>query len=232
LVIKAVFFDLYHTLVGYDPPREELEAKTLGDLGIQVPPEALRRPLVAADEFIYQEHSRLPFSQRSDEEKKALYARYQAIVLKEAGIEATQELIMAVLGRMMRHETKLVLFDDVMPALTQLKEQGLILGLISNVDRDIAPLCQELGISSLLQVVVTSQHVGVNKPKPGIFLEALRQAGVEASESMYVGDQYQVDVVGANQAGMKGVLLDRSGYYEGIGDSPRIRSLDEVVEHL
>ncbi len=54
-MIKAVFFDLYHTLVRYDPPREELQAKVLKDFGIEVKPELFRRPLVIADEFIYQE---------------------------------------------------------------------------------------------------------------------------------------------------------------------------------
>ena len=229
---KAVFFDLYHTLVTYDPPREELQAKALGEFGIQVPPEAFRRALVIADEFIYQEHARLPFSKRSNEERMALYARYQGIVLKEAEIEVPQQVVLGTLAKMQQSDMKLVLFDDVVPALTHLKERGLILGLISNVDRDIAPLCQELGLSSLLQIVVTSQDAGVNKPHPGIFEEALKQAGVEASQAIYVGDQYQVDVVGANGAGMKGVLLDRGGYFEEIRDCPRIRSLAEVVEQL
>ncbi len=71
-----------------------------------------------------------------------------------------------------------------------------------------------------------------NKPQPEIFHEALRQAGVQASEAIYVGDQYQIDVVGANKAGMKGVLLDRGDYLEETADCPRIQSLTQVVEHL
>lgn len=41
-MIKAVFFDLYHTLVRYDPPREELEAEALKEFGIDIAPEALK----------------------------------------------------------------------------------------------------------------------------------------------------------------------------------------------
>ena len=37
-MVKAVFFDFYNTLVNYDPPREELEARALKDLGIDVSP--------------------------------------------------------------------------------------------------------------------------------------------------------------------------------------------------
>lgn len=231
-MIKAVFFDLYNTLVGYDPPREEIEARILKEFGIEVSPEAFCHPLVIADEFIYQEHARSPLSKRSKEETMALYAQYQGIVLKEAGIDVSQQLITGILGKWQQSNYKLVLFDDAMPALIHLKELGLILGLISNVDRDITSLCQELGLSVLLQVVITSQEVGFNKPQPEIFQEALKQAGVKSSEAIYVGDQYQIDVVGANEAGMRGVLLDRGGYFEDITDCPRIRSLTEVTEHL
>jgi len=231
-MVKAVFFDFYNTLVNYDPPREELEARALKDLGIDVSPEAFRRPLVIADEFIYREHARSPLSKRSKEETKAVYAQYQGIVLNEAGIDASPKLIAAILGKWQQLKFKLVLFDDVIPALTHLKGLGLILGLISNVDRDITPVCQELGLSAMLQVVVTSQGVGFNKPQPGIFLVALKQVGVKSSEAIYVGDQHQIDVVGANEAGMLGILLDRGGYFEEITDCPRIQSLTEVAEHL
>ena len=162
----------------------------------------------------------------------ALYTRYQGILLKEAGIEASEKLILGLLGKMQQFDMKMVLYDDVVPALTDLKGRGLILGLISNIDRDVTPLLNELGLPSLLQVVVTSQDAGFNKPQPEIFQAALRQAGIQASEAIYVGDQYQIDVGGANKAGMKGVLLDRGGYFEEVTDCPRIRSLTEVIEHL
>lgn len=230
-MIEAVFFDLYHTLVRFEPPREELQARTLKDFGIEVSPEVFRRPLLIADEFIYRELARSPLSQRSAEDKMALYARYEGILLKEAGIEVSEQTILKLLGKMQQFDMKLVLFDDVVPALTELKGRGLILGLISNVDRDITPLLSKLGLTSLLPVVVTSQNAGFSKPQPEIFQEALRQAGVQASEAIYVGDQYQIDIIGANKVGMKGVLLDR-GDYAGETDCPRLQSLIQVVEHL
>jgi putative hydrolase of the HAD superfamily len=231
-MIKAVFFDLYYTLVRYEPPQEELVAKALHDLGIEASPEVFRQPLVTANEFIYQEIARHPLSQRSQEEKMALYAQYQGIVLREAGIEASEKLVLALLGKMQQFKMNLVLFDDVAPALNGLKGKGLVLGLISNVEQDITDTLNRLGLSSWLEIIVTSQDAGFNKPQPGIFQEALRQAGVQPAEAMYVGDQYQVDVIGANQTGMKGVLLDRGDYYQEITDCPRIRSLNEVAEYL
>jgi putative hydrolase of the HAD superfamily len=231
-MIKAVFFDLYHTLVRYEPPQEELVAKALRDFGIDMNPEVFRRPLVTADEFIYQEIANRPLSQRSQEDKMKLYAQYQGIVLSEAGIEADEKLVLGLLGKMRQFKMNLVLFEDVAPALTELKSRGQILGLISNVEQDMTDTFKKLGLTSWLEIIVTSQDAGSNKPHPEIFHEALRQAGVQPAESLYVGDQYQVDVLGSNEAGMKGILLDRIGHHDDITDCPKIQSLTELVEYL
>ena len=231
-VIKAVFFDLYNTLVHYEPPQEELEAKALQELGVDVSPEVLRRPIVVADEFIYNEIARRPLSDRSTEEKMALYAQYQGILLREAGIEYDQKIIPSLLGAMMKSSMDLVLFDDVAPAMTDLKSKGVILGLISNVEQDMTETITRLGLPSWLEVVVTSQDTGAGKPRPEIFQEALRRAGVQPPEAIYIGDQYQVDIVGASGAGMKGILIDRNNYYGDDIDCPKIRSLSEVAEYL
>jgi len=231
-MVKAVFFDLYNTLVRYEPPQEELEAQALKDFGIEARPDTFRRPLVAANEFIYQEIARRPLSQRPREETMALYARYQEIVLTEAGIKAEPKLVYGLLGKMQQVKTKLALFDDALPALSGLKERGLVLGLISNIERDMTGTLNELGLAPRLDVVVTSLDAGAAKPNPAIFQAALQKAQVKPEEAIYVGDQYQVDVLGARGAGLKGILLDRYDYYGEIKDCPRIKSLKELVEHL
>ncbi len=231
-MIKAIFFDLYQTLVCYEPPREELQAQALKDFGIDASPEALRWPLVAADEFIYQEMARCPWNRRSEDDQKALWVQYEKVLLGEAGLEADENTILGLLGKMRQVEMKLVLFEDVVPALTELKTTGLKLGLISNIDRDVTSLLEELGLPALLQIVVTSLDAGFTKPHPEIFKAALEKAGVQAAEAMYVGDQYQVDVIGANKAGLRGVLLDRGDYFQEITDCPRIQSLSQITEYL
>jgi len=231
-MIKAVFFDFYNTLVDYDPPREETQSRLLGELGIEISPEELLRPIMVADDFLSKEHSRLSLGKRPKEETIALYGRYHGMVLKEAGLEASPQLIGDILKRWMSIDLKMALYDDAAPALDKLKEQGLTLGLISNVDRDISSVYDELGLGNWLGVTVTSQDVGFNKPRPEIFQAALKQAEVKPSEAIYVGDQYQIDVVGANGVGMRGILIDRNGFFEEITDSPRIRRLTEITEYL
>ena len=231
-MIEAVFFDLYFTLIRYDPPQEELEANALKEFGINTDPDVFGRPMVIANEFMVQEIARRPLSKRSKEETIALYAQFQRIVLKEAHIVPDEKLVLAMLGKMQQFKTKLVLFDDVLPALKELKSRGLVLGLISNVERDLSATLKDLGLPSWLDIVVTSLEAGFSKPQPEIFEEAMRRAAVEPSQAVYVGDQYQIDCVGAEHAGMKGILIDRGGYFQETTDCPRIRSLTELAAYL
>ncbi|MBN1177331.1 MAG: HAD-IA family hydrolase [Dehalococcoidales bacterium] len=231
-MIKAVFFDLYQTLVRYEPPRENIESDILKDFGIEVSPDALRRPIVVADEFIYNEIARRPLSDRSTEEKMALYVQYQGILLKEAGIEYDRKILPPLLGAMQKSRMDLVLFDDVAPLLDDLKGKGLTLGLISNIEQDMTETLTGLKLTSWLEIIVTSQDVASGKPGPEIFQEALRRAGVAPEESIYVGDQYQVDVVGSRGAGMKAVLVDRNDYYDDDIDCIKISNLNTVVDYL
>jgi putative hydrolase of the HAD superfamily len=231
-MIKAVFFDLYQTLVRYEPPREGIEARVLKDFGIETSPEALVKPMIAADEFIYNEIARQPLSARSQEEKFGLYAQYQAILLREAGLKYDQKVIPGLLAEMQKSPMDLVLFDDVAPVLTDLKSRGLTLGLISNVEQDMARTLTKLGLTAWLKIIVTSQDAGAGKPRPEIFRLALKQGGVKPEEAIYVGDQYNVDIVGARGVGMQGILIDRGDYYRDITDCPRIKSLGEVAEYI
>ena len=231
-MIKAVFFDYYNTLVDYDPPREETHAKLLGEMGIKITPKELLRPIMLADDFLSKEHSQKSLAKRSKEEIAALYGRYQAMILKEAGLEASPELIGNVLKRWMGVKLKMALYKDVAPALNELKERGLVLGLISNVDRDIDADYEKLGLANWLQLKITSKDVGFTKPRPEIFQAAVKEAGVKPAEAIYVGDQYDIDVVGANGAGMRGILIDRHDFFGDITDSIRIRSFAEISQHL
>ena len=94
------------------------------------------------------------------------------------------------------------------------------------------PVCLELGLASYLDLIVTSREVGSDKSDPRIFLAALERAGVEASQALYIGDQYNPDIVVPREVGIRAVLLDRFELLEESVDCPRIKTLAEVLEHL
>ena len=235
-LIKAVFLDWFNTLALYDPPREELQSKTLREFGIDISPEKIRPALLIADKWFFEEYATSPVTRRSPEEQAKIYARYQQTILTESGVNLSD--VSDILPEIMKkaqelyRDIRFVLYDDVLPALKTLKNQDLTLGLLTNVVSDMKPVCTELGLDPYLNFIVTSGEAGADKPQPEIFLTALEQAGVEASEAVHVGDQYKIDIVGAMGVGIKPILLDRNDLYPEVTECPRIHSLSELTEYL
>ena len=92
-------------------------------------------------------------------------------------------------------------------ALARLRAAGLRLGVVSNSDGRVEQALDAAGLRDYFDVVVDSALVGVEKPDPAIFRAALDALGVAPEEALYVGDLYEVDVVGARAAGIEAVLL-------------------------
>jgi putative hydrolase of the HAD superfamily len=90
----------------------------------------------------------------------------------------------------------------------------------------------ELGLQPYLNFKVTSAEVGCDKPHPEIFQAALKKAQVKPEEVIYIGDQYDIDIVGARGVGIKALLIDRNDYFPDITDCPRLRSLTEITQYV
>jgi putative hydrolase of the HAD superfamily len=69
-------------------------------------------------------------------------------------------------------------------------------------------LMDEMDLWPGFALVLASGEVGISKPNPGIFLSALERVGAAAARSVYVGDNYWADVVGAENAGLTPILFD------------------------
>jgi len=235
-LIKAVFFDWFNTLAHYHPPREELQSQVLQEVGISVSPQEILPGLFIADRDFFEENAVFPVRKRSLEEQTKIYARYQRTVLTGArvNIPREEETLLKIMQRMQQlaEGMSFVPFDDVLPTMKTLKEQKLILGLLTNLDKDMNPICRELGLKPYINFVVTSGELGVDKPEPPIFLAALQRAGVSASEAVHVGDQYKLDVAGARGVSITPILIDRYDLYPEVSDCPRIHSLTELAEYL
>lgn len=235
-MIKAVFFDWFNTLARYDPPREETETLVLRELGFDIPLEKVRAGVFAADRGWFEENTLSPIRKRSAAEQANMYLQYQQTVLTTAGIDITGKP--QILGKLVKRMQELssrmhfVLFEDVLPALRKIKERKLVIGILTNLDRDMAPLCGELGLDKYVDFVITTGEVGADKPNAPLFLAALKRASIESSEAIHVGDQYQVDVIGARGVGIKPLLIDRYDTSAEIKDCPRLHSLTELVDYL
>ena len=101
------------------------------------------------------------------------------------------------------------------------------LAVISNADGKIEALLHRNGIADCFESITDSGLVGCEKPAAQIFHHALAAMGVDAAESLYVGDVYSVDYIGATRAGMQAVLFDVAGAYRENG-AERVASLQEL----
>jgi HAD superfamily hydrolase (TIGR01549 family) len=97
--------------------------------------------------------------------------------------------------------------------LRDLQEAGFRLGVVSNRTKNYLELLETLGLRHYFEIVIAAGEVGIWKPEPGIFEHALRKLGVPAEGTMYVGDNYYCDILGAQNAGLRPVLLDHEGIF-------------------
>lgn len=103
-------------------------------------------------------------------------------------------------------------FDDVLPGLARLAQsshrpQPLILGSISNGFADL----EKIGLAHHFKISIAAHRFGLAKPDPAIFHAACEALEVAPGEAVYVGDDLLLDVEGAQQAGMQGVWINRTG---------------------
>jgi HAD superfamily hydrolase (TIGR01509 family) len=125
-------------------------------------------------------------------------------------------------------------WDQILPGTREAMErlrQEYGIAVISNADGKIDAVLRRCGIADCFASITDSGIVGVEKPHPAIFAEALRAMKANAAESLYVGDVYSVDYVGARNAGMDAVLFDVAGAYRG-QEFPRVESLAELEAWL
>jgi FMN phosphatase YigB (HAD superfamily) len=121
-------------------------------------------------------------------------------------------------------------WDTIRPGTAgQLREIGkrYEIAVISNADGRIENVLQRRGIAQCFRTITDSGLVGYEKPHPEIFRHALNSMNAQPEESLYVGDVYSVDYLGATGAGMQAVLMDVPGAYRDKG-VPRVESLEEL----
>ncbi len=125
-------------------------------------------------------------------------------------------------------------WDQILPgtrdALERIRgEYGI--AVISNADGKIDAVLRRCGIADCFASITDSGNVGHEKPHPAIFAAAMRAMNAKAAESLYVGDVYSIDYVGARNAGMQAVLMDVAGTYRE-REFARVESLGGLEEWL
>jgi HAD superfamily hydrolase (TIGR01509 family) len=157
------------------------------------------------------------------------WVAYGATLLSELDCEgehadAVRKLVMHrhTEGRLWTHTE-----DGTLAALQRLRDAGFTLGVVSNADGRVASFLRYAGLHDVLDFVIDSGAVGVEKPDARIFAMACERAAVEPAEAVHVGDVYEIDVIGARAAGVTPLLIDPDDAHE-YADCARIRAITDL----
>jgi putative hydrolase of the HAD superfamily len=121
-------------------------------------------------------------------------------------------------------------WDQIRPGTADLlREIGkrFQIAVISNADGRIENVLRRCHIADCFRTITDSGLLGYEKPHPEIFRHALQSMDAAPEESLYVGDLYSVDYLGATGAGMQAMLIDVPGAYRDKG-VPRVEDLVEL----
>jgi len=210
--LKAVFFDAGGTILAPNPSFHEIYRRVLAPVGVRAKPEALRDAALETwgefDTAIGRGVDRYSHYPGGEQE---YWKRFVRRVLERVSEPERADAAADALQAAFSDPTVWVVFPEVVPTVSALKERGLRLGIISNWDSRLRGLLDAHGLSPQFDPIVVSCEAGVEKPGAGIFTHALRAAGLAPEETLHVGDDLVSDYEGARSAGMTGVLLVRKG---------------------
>ncbi len=123
------------------------------------------------------------------------------------------------------------IYDDVIPVLEMLSQQGYKLGIYSDWHSGLRKLVTEKNIHRYFDHIFSSSEFGVSKSQIGAFDKLISTLNINPKNAIYIGGNYGLDYKPSLDAGMFSILLNRKGgqVMEGINS---IKKLDELFDIL
>jgi len=218
--IKAIFFDVGNTLLF--PNRDRIHVP-LKERGAAPSPEQLR----SLECRIKHEFDAVMVSDGSHDH--SFWLMFYTQLLADLGVNDD-----SLRDRLVSSIRDSGNWDQIRPGTREhLQEiaKEFQIAVISNADGRIEDVLRRCGIADCFLTITDSGLVGHEKPHPEIFRQALQTLQAKPEESVYVGDMYSVDYLGATGAGMQAVLMDVPGAYKERGVA-RVETLDELRAKL
>ena len=205
--VRAVFFDLGGTLFSYGTTAPHFTA-LLVDVarrhGVEAPPDELRARYRAAMARVGPAIQERPFYLHRE-----LFSAGFVELLASYGADEGANGAALYEGQIQVGLDRVILRKGVLGTLAALRERGLHLGVVSNIDDDqFTPLWEKLGLEGCFDATTTSEEARSCKPDPGIYRLALAKAGDPVpGDVVFVGDSPAHDMAGARPLGMTTVLI-------------------------
>lgn len=206
---RLVCLDAGFTLIAPRSTLGEALRGVLGEHGHEISDERVREAWEVADRWFWDDYHRPGNDTWGDDAKiDAAWRQYHALMLGELGVQDPDRLIGTILTAQYAPESW-ELYPDVLPAVHELRQLGMRLGILSDWGSNLQPIVEGLGLAAEVDFVIASGAVGLSKPDPAFFALALTRAGVPPVAALMVGDSYRADILGAESAGMDAILIRR-----------------------
>jgi putative hydrolase of the HAD superfamily len=229
----AILFDMGYTLVFFEPVQNVIVRDALRDVGVERSAEEIEAAVQKVWGQYYQDArtTTFPATEEYDRQVQANLGRSLLSRLGLHGDEETLQTYMESVDARFSRPGVMRSFPEVPGVLTSLRNRGYRLGIVSNWSWNLRERVAQVDLDGFFELVWASAYAGSNKPHPEIFHQALEKMSLSPERVLYVGDSYEHDVVGARNAGLGVVLLDRDGALE-TPDCPVIHDLWGVVRLL
>jgi putative hydrolase of the HAD superfamily len=200
--IKAVLFDLGGTLIDsaefYDTFQRILKLK-----GIERSARDVKRAMLEAELELKKE---IGGGVPKDTD---YYTRWNLEILHRLGIRGRDLELAEDIDKHWFDYMEVRVQPGAYELVKSLTDRGIKLGIVTNgYESDLEKILPKLSMQRAFDVLVAADSLGKRKPDPEPFLHAVRKLGVTAAETVFVGDEYQVDYVGAMRAGLIPFLFD------------------------
>lgn len=229
--VRTVLFDFDGTLVFHQPDSFDVISAFCAEIGQSLEAENERRGRRMRHEYFVDPVIRDQINGLSGDQ---FWEHFNLFLLQGLGIEGDLPQLVRELGARFS-QVELTYHCPVAGCRTldSLRDRGYGLGLITNRENvaRFYDLLHEMQLGSFFSVTLASGELGVSKPNPGIFYAAMERLGATAEESLYVGDNYWADVVGARRAGITPVLLDPHGLFPE-ADCTILERIDDLLPWL
>lgn len=204
-MIKAVFLDAIKTIFAPYPTEIELYKQVI---------RKTTGKMLSDDEVATILTTAMAETERLDAVRGNSIQQWEYYPSKVAELVGCEKSECKAIGDQLRYETwgnpdNYRLYSDIIPTLKLLREKGIYVACVSNEDGWLSNFFDQFEISEYFNFVLTSDEIGVEKPNPKIFLEALSRTDFKPEEVLFVGDSLISDYEGAKAVGMKPLLIDR-----------------------
>lgn len=237
---SACLFDYGNTIVEFDRRQlDRIRALLAADFSALVGP--IDAPTLGA---VYDRVFMRPHEGESPLFKEFTPEEQMCLVLKEAfgdGTRITAALIDELNEKLQKHFVDSIMAPSGVAALLRRLRRHVKVGLVSNYPcaKAIRRSLEKVGLADLLDPVVVSGEVGYVKPHSGPFQAALEILRVPPGSVLFVGDRWDMDMIGARNAGMKTCHhvgytsdLDLEERYRTYRPDFRIKDIEELAAIL